>query len=126
MPAVSWVICLVPVIAAGWCWVLVHMNRHATRPKLASLVALTLFTAAAMSGACGTVYLVYFTCVPSSTPWTALPEYKLDSYILLLALSSIVAGLIALGRGHSRKICGTVLLMSGWLALFSLLHAMTM
>lgn len=125
MPAVSWVICLVPVIAAGWCWVLVHKNRHATGPKLGSLIALTLSTAAAISGACGTVYLVYFTCVASSTPWTALPEYKLDAYVLLLALSSMVAGLIALGRGHSRKICGTVLLTSGWLALFSFLHGLT-
>jgi hypothetical protein len=92
---------------------------------LASLVALALSTASAMFAACGTVYLVYFACVPSSTPWTSLPEYSLDFYVMLLALTSLIAGCIALARGQSRRLCGTVLLTSAWLLVFSFLHAST-
>ena len=125
MPLQLWVICFVPVIAAVWCWVTVYKSRHAKRPKLASLIALTLFTASAMLAAFGTLYLVYFTCVPSSTGWRDLPEYTLDFLVELLALPSVVAGFIALKRGHSRRLCGTVLLMAGWLLVFSFLHAMT-
>lgn len=125
MPLRLWVICFAPVIAAVWGCVTVFKNRHTKRPQFASAIALTLCTASAMLAACGTVYLTYFACVPSSTPWTALPEYTLDFYVMLLAFSSLVAGLIALTRGHSRRLNGTVLLTSGWLLFFSLMHAST-
>jgi hypothetical protein len=125
MPLRLWVICFVPVIAVVWGCVMLYKSRHAKRPQLASAIALTLCTASAMLAACGTVYLTYFACIPSSTPWTALPEYTLDFYVMLLAFSSGVAGLIALTRGHSRGLNGTVLLTSGWLLLFSFVHAST-
>jgi len=125
MPLQLWVICFVPLIAAIWGWAIVYKNRDAKGQQLASEIALILCTASAMIGAFGTVYLVYFTCVPSSTPWTALPDYKLDFCVMLFALSSVVAGFIALMRGHSRTLCGTVLLTSAWLMFFSIMHAST-
>ena len=126
MPLQLWAICFLPVIAAVWAWVMVYKNRHGNSRKFASSVALTLLTASAMVSAVGTVYLTYFACVPKSTVWTALPEYTLDSYVMLLAFSSLVAGFVALKRGHSRKLCGIVLLMSGWQLFFSLMHAATL
>ena len=125
MPLRLWVICFVPVIAVVWGWVTAYKNQHAKRPQLASEIALTLCTASTLLAASGTVYLTYFACVPSSTPWTALPEYTLDAYVMLFALSSAVAGLIALKRGHSRGLNGPVLLISGWLLFFSFMHAST-
>ncbi len=126
MPLVLWVICSLPVIAAVWGWVIVYKNRRGNSRKLALSVALTLLTASAMVNAVGTVYLVYFACVPKSTPWTALPEYRLDGYVLLLSFGSLIAGLVALKLGHLRKLCGIVLLASGWLLFFSFMHAMTL
>ena len=99
MPLQLWVICFLPVIAAAWGWVMVYRNPHGNSRKVASSVALTLLTASAMVSAVGTVYLTYFACVTKSTQWTALPEYRLDSYVMLLAFSSLVAGFVGLKRG---------------------------
>ncbi len=125
MSLVSWIIYFVPIIAAVWAWVWVYKDWGAKSRKFASAIALTMATGAAMVGACGTIYLTYFTCVPSSTPWTALPEYTLDAYVMLLALSGGIAGLVALVRGNSRRLCGLVLSISGWQLLFTFFHAST-
>ena len=125
MPSQLWVICFVPVISAICGWVIVYRSRDKKGPELVSGIALILCTVSALIGALGTVYLVYFTCVPRSTQWTALPEYRLDGCVMLFALGSVVIGFIALMRGHSRTLCGTVLLTSGWLIFFSIMHAST-
>jgi hypothetical protein len=125
MPWYAWVIYLVPVMSVVWAWAMAHKNLPAKGPKLASLIALTFCTASALSAACGTMYLVYFTCVPSSTEWTALPEYRLDGYVILFSLISLVGCSVALMRGESRRLCRTVLLTSAWTFFFSFVHGMT-
>jgi len=124
MPFALWVICFVPVLAAVWAWMTVYRERS-KRPIFGSVLALALFTVCAVVAAGGTIYLVYFACVPLSTPWTSLPEYGLDGWVMLLALASLIAGGVALARHNSRRLCVTVLLMSGWLFIFACLHACT-
>jgi hypothetical protein len=125
MPFVLWVICFVPILAALWGWMTVYNERN-KRPIFGSVIALALFTVCAIAAAGGTIYLVYFACVPSSTPWTSLPEYGLDGWVMLLAVASLIAGGVALARRNSRRLCLTVLLMSGWLFIFAFLHASTL
>jgi len=72
-------------------------------PIFGSVIALVSFTVSAVVAAGGVVYLVYFACIPSSTPWTSLPEYRLDGWVMFLALVSLVAGGVALARRNSRR-----------------------
>jgi len=120
-----WVIRSLPVLAAAWGWTMVYRNRHGNSRETASSIALVLLTISAMVNAVGTVYLVYFACVPKSTSWTALPEYRLDAYVILFALGTVITGFVGLSQGNSRKLCGMVLLVCGWQLLFALMHAVT-
>jgi hypothetical protein len=121
----TWLIWCAPVIPALWGWLRFYRNRRVTPPTLAPAIALVCFTACATLSAAGTLYLAYFACVPSSTPWQLLPEFRLDACVIILAVASLISGFIALARGHSKLLFGIVLLASGWLFTFSVLHAIT-
>jgi hypothetical protein len=88
-------------------------------------VALVLSTMSAAVAAGGTVYIVYFACVPTTTLWRDLPEYTVDAYVTLLSLAGLVAGFVALARHNSRRLCTLALLISGWLFVFSALQGST-
>jgi hypothetical protein len=126
MPLRLWVICFLPVVGAGVGWATVVIKWRAGGRKIASSVALGLLTVSALVNAAGTVYLVYFACVPKSTSWTQLPEYSLDVWVMLLAFCSVLAGLLAFKRERSWGLCGIVWLMSGWQLFFSMMHAATL